>query len=102
MNDQQLFVLVGIMEDALVGHWAFRAPDKLAVAGHLLRHWGKYDRVFSDLRINCRHIEQVSPEYLLRAIEDSYTDPHTDSVFYLIRVSAEEVCQVEGRPTAAT
>lgn len=37
MNEPNQFVLVLIRENALMGHWSFRAADELAVARHVLR-----------------------------------------------------------------
>ena len=46
MNGQNLFVLVSIMENSLMGHWSFRADDEASVARHMLRHSWQYEDVF--------------------------------------------------------
>jgi hypothetical protein len=72
MPDQPFFFLVSMMDDALMGHWTFRAADELAVMWQLLRDPWSYEDVFWGLRISLRDIDQVTPEELLEAIKDSY------------------------------
>ena len=99
MTEQPLFVLVSIVEDALMGQWAFRAADELAVMRHLLRHPWSYEKVFWGLRISLRTIDQVSPEGLLQAIQDSYSDVHVEATLYLMRLAPDEICHVvEAQP----
>ncbi len=92
MTDQNLFVLVSIMENALMGHWSFRAKDELAVAHHLLRHAWDYDKVFWALRISLREVDQITPENLLQAIHDSYPNQRVRAVLYLLRVTEPAQC----------
>jgi hypothetical protein len=99
MPEQPLFFLVSIMDDALMGHWAFRAADELAVMRHLLGNPWSYERVFQGLGISLRKIEEVTPDELLRAMQDSYGPSHSPEVLYLIRVPAAEICRVDGAVT---
>src|SRR5438105_12590562 len=94
MPDHPFFILVSIREDALVGHWTFRAADELAVMRHLLRDPWSYEDVFWGLRIDLREIEQVTPEQLFQAVSDSYGPAKTRTVLYLIRVSPGEICDI--------
>jgi hypothetical protein len=100
MPDATLFILVAIDDDALVGSWTFRANDELAIAHHLLRHAWDYEHVFARLRISLRRIDQVTPEELLRAIHNSYSNVHCNATFHLIRVPAEEIRQVDPAGTS--
>jgi hypothetical protein len=99
MPEQPLFFLVSILDDALVGHWTFRAADELSVMRHLLRNPWNYERVFQGLDISLRRIEQVTPDELLRAIQQSYGPSRCPEVLYLIRVTADEVCAVDNAAT---
>ncbi len=92
MNEANQFVLVSIMENALMGHWSFRAADELAVARHLLRDPWQYENVFWALRISWKEVEQLDPEQLLQAIRDSYPNRHVRTVLYLLRVESSADC----------
>jgi hypothetical protein len=99
MPDQPFFFLVSMMDDALMGHWTFRATDELAVMRQLLRDPWSYKDVFWGLRISLREIERVTPEELLQAINNSYGPAKTRTVLYLIRVSAGEICNIANEAT---
>jgi hypothetical protein len=92
MREQKQFVLVSIMENALMGHWSFRAPDELAVARYLLGHLWEYQDVFWALRISPDEVESLSPEELLQAIHDSYPNQHVRAVLYLLPIGPTAVC----------
>jgi hypothetical protein len=91
MNENQ-FVLVSIMENALMGHWSFRAADEPTVARHLLRHPWQYQDVFWALRLSPKDVECLSPDELLQAIRDSYPNPHVRAVLYLLRIVEPADC----------
>lgn len=94
MTDQPLFFLMSIVDDSVWDHWTFRAPDELAVMRHLLRYPWDYDGLFWGLRISPREIDQLTPEQLGKAIENSYGSPRCRAVIHLIRVNPNEVRQV--------
>lgn len=94
MPDQTLFFLVSVMDDALMGHWTFRAADEMAVMRQLLRDPWSYEEVFWGLRISLREVDRVTPEELLQTINDSYGPAKTRTVLYLIRVAPEAICRV--------
>jgi hypothetical protein len=71
MNEKALFVLVSIMEDALMDFWTFRAKDELEVAQHLLQHSWKYEDLFRAIRISLKEVDELSPDTLLQAIDGS-------------------------------
>lgn len=100
MNEANQFVLVSIREDALMGHWSFRAADELAVARHLLDDPWQYENVFWALRISWKEVEQLSPEQLLQAIRDSYPNRHVRAVLYLLRVESPASCVQEKFPAS--
>lgn len=87
MSDQNLFLLIAIQDNALVGHWSFRAPDELAVARQLLRHVWSYKKVFWALRIHPEEAARLSPEELLSAIHASYSRPRNRAVLHLMPVA---------------
>lgn len=99
MNEQNLYVLVALMEDALMGHWAFRAADELAVARHLARNAWQYQDVFWALGISLKEADRLSPEYLLQAIRDTYRNPHRRAVLYLLNASTPVSCDEVSQPT---
>jgi len=92
MNEQNQFVLVSIMENALMGHWSFRAVDERAVACHLLRHAWEYQDVFWALRLSPKDVENLGPDELLHAIHDSYPNQHVRAVLYLLRITQPADC----------
>jgi hypothetical protein len=87
MSDQNLFVLIAIQDNALVGHWSFQVPDELAVARQLLRHVWSYKKVFWGLRIHPEEAERLTPEELLCAIHASYSRPRNRAVLHLVPVA---------------
>ncbi len=93
MNEPNLYVLVSIMENALMGHWSFRAADELSVARYVLRNPWQYEDVFWALRISLREVDRITPEELLQAIRDSYPNTHVRAVLYLLPVKEPAVAE---------
>ena len=87
MNDTKLFVLVCIMDDALMWHWTIPAADELAAARHMLHKPWTYENAFWALRIDMRKLDELRAEELLQAIHESYTNMHTPAVLYLLPVA---------------
>jgi hypothetical protein len=96
MNGQNLFVLVCVKEDVLLGQWSFRASDELAVARHLLQNAWDYQKVFWALRISVQEVDDMRPEELLQAISDSYYNQRLRGVLYLLRVAPPADCDGAG------
>ncbi len=80
------------MENALLGHWSFRAEDELAVARHMLRDPWEYQDVFWALRASVQEVERATPEELLQAIRDSYPNPHVRAALYLLPIADPADC----------
>jgi hypothetical protein len=102
MLEQPLFFLVLLEDCILISHWTFRADDELEVMRQLLRDSWKNDRLFKALRIDRRKIDEVSPEELLRAINDMSDYPTTRMVRYLMRVAPSGIFQVNPENERAT
>lgn len=92
MSQQNQFVLVSIMDNALMGHWSFRAADELAVARHLLRDPWQYQDVFWALRISVQDVQRLSPADLLQEIHGSYPNSHVRAVLHLLRIAQTADC----------
>jgi hypothetical protein len=101
MNEKTLFVLVSLMEDALMDFWTFRAKDELEVARHLLDHSWKYEDLFRALRISLKEVDELSPDTLLQAIDGSYMDARNAFSVYLLPILPEEICNIEEARVAA-
>jgi hypothetical protein len=97
VNEVREFVLVSIMDNSLMGHWAFQATDELAVARFLVQNAWRYQDVFWALRIPLKEAERVPPEDLLRAIRGSYADSHRRAVLHLIATGPVVNCAEVGQ-----
>ncbi len=102
MNENTLFALISVMEDALMDFWTFRAKDELQVAHYLLQHPWQYEDLFRALRISLKDIDELSPDALLQAIHGSYMDARNEFSVYLRRIPPDKICNVEEARVAVT
>jgi hypothetical protein len=100
MNEPNLFVLIALMEEALMEFWTFKAKDEVQVARYVLQHSWKYENLFFALRISWKEVDGLSPDTLLQAIEESYGDTRNSCSVYLLRIPPDQICNVEQAPDA--
>jgi hypothetical protein len=92
MSAQPTFLLVEILEGGFVRRlWKFRASDEGEIARYLWQHAWEYDEVFRALRIHRKEVPLLTPEELLRRIQDSPITGRHDCSLYLLRVPDQEI-----------
>ena len=87
MTESNTFVLVCIMDNALIRHWTIPAADELDVARQMLRNPWSYEKAFWALGIHMSKVTEVHADKLLKAIQDSYMNMNSrPAVLHLVPV----------------